>query len=508
MNAKLLLEHILSSNTKIFDPDLSRKIRILNAFQLIFCITTLLVGLFYYSISARFLFGVTLLASPLMAIGFILLHKTKNFELSGHYALFIFWVIILLIGWNTGAITYEGAMNPIWILNAALIFLAIFLGSYPWGTAWAMLIFMETSLIVILFSRGFVFPNAIPPHLIALHSLGVYLLSLLITLLMVFLFESEKTAALSREKQKADALQESKRYIDDILKQSPLPTFILDQSHRVVQWNQACVDLSDISAEKALGKPVWEGFHINDYGMSLADMILKDPQMVRKHFQNASVSKTTSGWFELELFFPKLKDGQRVIVTGAPIKDKFGKIKGAIQTLQPIQPINDERDLGDSSSIIESGAFPIPIFRIDAQGCINFWNKACEKSFGYPAARMLGKSPLPLISKSYREVFKNTVKEVLQGRSFPYLAWKYRDPEGNPIFVLTRAYPILSDVGKGRECVIANTDITNLKLKMIKLERHAIKSNEKIKTLSEEYELLKKNIASFIRPKDKENPKK
>jgi PAS domain S-box-containing protein len=508
MNLKLLLDHILSYNTGQADPGQARKIRILNAFQVVFCILSLGSALFYYLISAPVLFWTMLLAGSLMACGFYLFSKTKNFNLSGNYALSIFAVVILLIGWNTGAITYEGAMNPIWILNAALIFLAIFLGSYPWGTAWAMLIFMETSLIVILFSRGFVFPNAIPPHLITLHSLGVYLLSLLITLLMVFLFESEKTAALSREKQKADALQESKRYIDDILKQSPLPTFILDQSHRVVQWNQACVDLSDISAEKALGKPVWEGFHINDYGMSLADMILKDPQMVRKHFQNASVSKTTSGWFELELFFPKLKDGQRVIVTGAPIKDKFGKIKGAIQTLQPIQPINDERDLGDGSSIIESSAFPIPIFRIDAQGCINFWNKACEKSFGYPAARMLGKSPLPLISKSYREVFKNTVKEVLQGRSFPHLAWKYRDPEGNPIFVLTRAYPLLSDVGKGRECVIANTDITNLKLKMIKLERHAIKSNEKIKTLSEEYELLKKNIASFIRPKDKENPKK
>ncbi|RPI76819.1 MAG: PAS domain-containing protein [Desulfobacteraceae bacterium] len=508
MNLKLLLDHILSYNTGQADPGRAEKIRILNSFQIVFCVLSLGSALFYFLISAMILFWTMLLAGSLMACGFYLFSKTQNYDLSGNYALSIFAVVILLIGWNTGAITYDGAMNPIWILNAALIFLAIFLGSYPWGAAWAILVFIETSLIVILFSRGFVFPNAIPPHLITLHSLGAYLLSLLITLLMVFLFESEKTAALSREKQKSDALQESKRYIDDILKQSPLPTFIIDQSHRVVQWNQACVDLSGISTEEALGKPVWDGFYINDYGLSLADMILKDPQMVRKYFQNSAVSKTTSGWFELELFFPKLKNGQRIVVTGAPIKDKFGKIRGAIQTLQPVQPVDEPGNLGDTSYNLESSTTPIPIFKIDAQGCVNFWNKACEKSFGYPAAQMLGKSPLPLISKSYRDVFKNTVKEVLQGRSFPHLAWKYRDPEGNPVFVLTWAYPIPSDSGKGRECVLANADITLLKLKMIKLERHAIKNNEKIKTLSEEYELLKKNIASFIRPKDKETPKK
>jgi PAS domain S-box-containing protein len=508
MNAKSLLEHILSSNTKLFDPDLSRKIRILNAFQLIFCITTLLVGLFYYFISAKFLFGVTLLASPLMALGFILLHKTKNFKLCGHYALFIFWAVILLIGWNTGAISYEGAINPIWILNAALIFLAIFLGSYPWGTVWAILVFLETSLIVILFGRGYLFPNLIPLNLIPINSLGTYLITLLITLLMVFLFESEKTAALAREKEKTDALQESKRYIDDILKKSPLPTFVLDQSHRVVQWNEACIELSDVTAEEALGKPVWDGFHISGFNMSLADMILKDPQVVSKNFGNFLISKTTSGWFELELVFPKLRSGQRLMVTGALIRDKFGKIRGAIQTMQPIQSANDTWLMEDGLPTVKSDAYPTPVYRVDSQGRVNFWNKACEKYFGYPAEKMLGRNPLPLISKSYREVFKTTVMDVLQGQSFPHLAWKYRDPEGKPIFVIARAYPIVAADGKGRECVIANTDITPLKLKLIKLERHAIQSNEKIKTLSDEYDLLKKNIASFIRPKDKEPPKK
>jgi PAS domain S-box-containing protein len=210
----------------------------------------------------------------------------------------------------------------------------------------------------------------------------------------------------------------------------------------------------------------------------------------------------------LELIFPKLKHGQRVQVTGAPIKDKFGKISGAIQTVQPLQTVQEARGMESDLRGFENSSFPIPVFIISVQGAINFWNKACEKAFGYPASQVLGKDSFVFVSKSYQEVFKATIKEVLQGRSFDHLSWKYRDPDGKPVFVIAKAYPMLTHAGKDLECVITNTDITNIKLHMIKLERHAVKSNEKIKTLSEEYELLKKNIASFIRPKDKEAPKK
>ncbi|NIR16871.1 MAG: hypothetical protein GWN86_24305, partial [Desulfobacterales bacterium] len=36
------------------------------------------------------------------------------------------------------------------------------------------------------------------------------------------------------------ALMESKKYVDDILARSPVPTFIINKDHRVIQWNPAC----------------------------------------------------------------------------------------------------------------------------------------------------------------------------------------------------------------------------------------------------------------------------
>ncbi|MBW1887773.1 MAG: hypothetical protein JRI52_05410, partial [Deltaproteobacteria bacterium] len=62
--------------------------------------------------------------------------------------------------------------------------------------------------------------------------------------------------------------------------------------------------------------------------------------------------------------------------------------------------------------------------------------------------------------------------------------------------------PLQAADGRGKECVVVNTDITALRLKLRKLQLYAAESKERFKNLSEEYDLLKKNIATFIRKKD------
>jgi hypothetical protein len=47
-----------------------------------------------------------------------------------------------------------------------------------------------------------------------------------------------------------------------------------------------------------------------------------------------------------------------------------------------------------------------------------------------------------------------------------------------------------------------HTDITDLKLRLKRLERFAVDSKEKYKKLADEYQLLKRNIATFIRKKE------
>jgi hypothetical protein len=47
-----------------------------------------------------------------------------------------------------------------------------------------------------------------------------------------------------------------------------------------------------------------------------------------------------------------------------------------------------------------------------------------------------------------------------------------------------------------------NTDITDLALRMKELEREAVEAKEKLKSMNDEYVLLRKNIATYIRKKD------
>ena len=138
-----------------------------------------------------------------------------------------------------------------------------------------------------------------------------------------------------------------------------------------------------------------------------------------------------------------------------------------------------------------------------AKGMICFWNAACEEIFGYPSSQMIGKSPFILLPEEQGPDFQRTIVDVLEkGASFQDKQWKYYTSDKTPIFVLAKAYPSHSSEDEAPQCVILNTNITDLKIKLMKLEHYAAESKEKLKKLSEEHSLLKKNIATFIRGKD------
>jgi hypothetical protein len=70
-----------------------------------------------------------------------------------------------------------------------------------------------------------------------------------------------------------------------------------------------------------------------------------------------------------------------------------------------------------------------------------------------------------------------------------------------------KAYPIQASDGTIKEGVFINTDITDLRLRLRQFRLSAAESKEQLKNITEEYDLLKKNIATFIRKKDDSPPK-
>jgi len=497
MNLEYILNNLITSGIELLDPDVVRKFKVLNIFQLVLIMLSPILGLFYFYIGATILFYALISVGLFMIAGIILLRKTKNIALVGNYAVFILWAAISIISWNTGAISFEGFINPSWLLNAGLILLAIYLNGYKSGTLWASIIFIQTGIIIYMFRAGYIFPNLIPAEMTATYSMGTFLICLLTILLFAFLFEKEKIESLLREWEKSRTIRESKKYIDDIFDRYPLPTYVLDKNHRVIQWNKACQDLSGIPVEEIMGKKVWEGFKVSDKG-SIADLLIEDMDLIKRDYEESIINLSDSGRFEIDTYMPKLKGGQRVIISVSPILDSNNIVKGAIETVQEKRKLPVEGAVRD----VLDQTFPKPVFKIDSKGMINFWNKASEDALGYTASQMIGNSPLTVVSKRYRDLFKNTYLRALNGESFTKQEFRYTTSNGNPMYVMARVFPSRNDFGGDMDCIVVNTDITELRLKIKKLSRYVAENQDKFKILSEEYDLLKKNVATFIRKKD------
>jgi PAS domain S-box-containing protein len=497
-----LINNLFTGGKKGLDQEALRKAKCLSIFQLAFILAAPLLGLFYSRLGAYSLFYVTIVASLLMVVSVILLRITRNLGLAGNFAIFVFWGTLLMLAWHTGGVTREGVIHPLWLMNGGVILLAMFLNGYVGGTVWATIVFAEMGLVVHRFpSDRFLSP--IPPEMTAVYALGSFLLSLLVILLFTFLFESEKNRAISREQGKSAALRESKHYIDGILERSPVPMFILDRNHRVIQWNHACRGLTDVSAGAVLGKTVWEGFKVDDRG-SLADIILEDPNLILTHYGDHVVSKSDDGWFELEMFLPHLKGGLNALVTVATISDNIGEVRGAIEIIQEIKsPPTDIAHLESEILGHPDEASAYPVIKIDSKGKVSFCNRACEEILGYASSQLVGMNALSFVSKPQRNEFRETIMSVYQGESFNRKDWKYVNSRGEPVYVLARAYLSRSSDGKAKECVLIHTDITALKLKLRELGLYAAESKERLKSLTEEHNLLRKNIATFIRQKER-----
>ena len=501
MNLESISKNILTSGIGVSDPAVTRKFIILNIFNLAVFVLAPITGLFYFYIGAISLFYTSIIAGFLMIAGIVMLRKTKNLLISGNYSLFILWAVIAIISWKTGPISFDGIINPLLILNAGLILFAIFLNGYQSGTIWAIIIFIQTGLLIFLFRSGYQFASIIPPEISVTYFAGTFLLCLLIIMLFAFLFEIEKNEALKREDQKSDTIRESKKYMDSIFNRYPLPAFVLDQKHRVIQWNSACSDISGMSSEESLGKKVWEGFHINEQG-SIADIILEDIESIDEIFKDEIV-ESDAGWFEINTFLPGLDGGKKVIITAAPILDDNGVIRGSIQTIQELKRAHVE--CGSQAYMEET--FPAPVFIIDDSGKVNFWNDACEELLGYNFNDVSGKNPLTFVAKNYRPYFKDTFIKALKGESFSSREWRYKSKSGKSVYVNARVLPVDAPESKAMACVVINTDITRLRLKLKKLMLAASESGENYKNLQEEYELLKKNLANFIRKKEEPDSK-
>jgi PAS domain S-box-containing protein len=143
----------------------------------------------------------------------------------------------------------------------------------------------------------------------------------------------------SYKRTQQDLLKERER-LATVLDGTPIPTFMIDQDHRVVFWNRALEIFISIPREVALGKTLGESLRAAYMGKSppiLADLILdmSDEELleryghkIRRAGPGEAFEVTTSLW-------PK-GEKRTLDVLATRIHDHQGAVVGAIQSAQDV----------------------------------------------------------------------------------------------------------------------------------------------------------------------------
>ena len=157
-------------------------------------------------------------------------------------------------------------------------------------------------------------------------------------------FVLSKVVANHRERQTGEDttvhLRENQDRLLHIVEGITIPTFVIDNNHIVTHWNQACANITGLTADEVVGtRQQWRAFYSSERPVMadlIVDMVIED--MIERHYgAKYQRSKIIEGAFEAEDFFPHFgKTGKWLYFTAAPLRDSFGRISGAIETLQDI----------------------------------------------------------------------------------------------------------------------------------------------------------------------------
>lgn len=134
--------------------------------------------------------------------------------------------------------------------------------------------------------------------------------------------------------------ERTRQMLFEILQGSSVATLVIDKDHKILYWNKAIENLTGIKSEEMLGTSrQWKAFYPNNRPI-LADCILaeKGEQLIHDYYTDkCKRSELIEGAWEGQDFFPNIGEkGKWLYFTAAAIKDREGKVVGAIETLHDI----------------------------------------------------------------------------------------------------------------------------------------------------------------------------
>ncbi len=144
---------------------------------------------------------------------------------------------------------------------------------------------------------------------------------------------------ISERKSSERRLLSSEARLNSIIRNSPIPQFVIDNEHRVLYWNDALENYSGVQAQDVIGTNChWKAFYDHERPI-LADLLVdcRHDLIPEYYADKASSSLQVQGAYDAVDFFPQMAGGGKWLhFTAAAFRDENGKIIGAVETLEDI----------------------------------------------------------------------------------------------------------------------------------------------------------------------------
>ncbi|MDI6816015.1 MAG: PAS domain S-box protein [Actinomycetota bacterium] len=219
-------------------------------------------------------------------------------------------------------------------------------------------------------------------------------------------------------------MQERYDFLEKLLENSAVATFVIDRDHKVIFWNGACAKLTGLSKSEVIGtSDHWKAFY-SHRRPCLSDIVVDgDYHELPNFFTTYGESKLVPGAVSAETWYEDMGGRTRyVFFEAAPVCDAKGELIAAIETLQDFtehkkveEALEDERSF--NAAVLETAGAIVAV--LDQDGRIAQFNRACEQATGYTFEEVRGEYVFDLLILPEEREDVERVFQNLKAGMFP-----------------------------------------------------------------------------------------